>query len=24
ALPIYWEPNTLRCLDRRTGRVITP
>ena len=19
----YWEPNTLRCLDRRTGRVIT-
>ncbi|EAY7377838.1 DUF1283 domain-containing protein, partial [Salmonella enterica] len=19
-----WEPNTLRCLDRRTGRVITP
>ncbi len=20
----YWEPNTLRCLDRRTGRVITP
>lgn len=21
---IYWEPNTLRCLDRRTGRQITP
>jgi diamine N-acetyltransferase len=20
----YWEPNTLRCLDRRTGRAITP
>ena len=20
----YWEPNTLRCLDRRTGRVIIP
>ena len=20
----YWEPNTLRCLDRRTGRTITP
>jgi hypothetical protein len=20
----YWEPNTLRCLDRRTGRVVTP
>ncbi|UMR80273.1 DUF1283 family protein [Escherichia coli] len=20
----YWEPNTLRCVDRRTGRVITP
>ncbi|ENC2563913.1 DUF1283 family protein [Escherichia albertii] len=20
----YWEPNTLRCLDRRTGHVITP
>lgn len=20
----YWEPNTLRCLDRRTGRVIAP
>ncbi|HAG4413568.1 TPA: DUF1283 family protein [Salmonella enterica] len=20
----YWEPNTLRCLDRRTGRIITP
>ena len=20
----YWEPNTLRCLDRRTGRQITP
>jgi hypothetical protein len=19
----YWEPNTLRCLDRRTGRTIT-
>lgn len=23
-LNAYWEPNTLRCLDRRTGRVITP
>ncbi|MDA8480225.1 DUF1283 family protein [Citrobacter sp. Awk 4] len=20
----YWEPNTLRCLDRRTGRTIAP
>ena len=20
----YWEPNTLRCLDRRTGRAINP
>ncbi|MFZ3618789.1 DUF1283 family protein [Leclercia barmai] len=20
----YWEPNTLRCLDRRTGRVMAP
>ncbi|MCG7387049.1 MULTISPECIES: DUF1283 family protein [Pantoea] len=20
----YWEPNTLRCLDRRTGRLVTP
>ncbi|WP_034919142.1 MULTISPECIES: DUF1283 family protein [Erwinia] len=20
----YWEPNTLRCLDRRSGRLITP
>jgi len=20
----YWEPNTLRCLDRRSGRTITP
>ncbi len=20
----YWEPNTLRCLDRRTGRTMTP
>ncbi|WP_113649907.1 DUF1283 family protein [Escherichia albertii] len=20
----YWESNTLRCLDRRTGHVITP
>ncbi|MDF3830526.1 MULTISPECIES: DUF1283 family protein [unclassified Pseudocitrobacter] len=20
----YWEPNTLRCLDRRTGRVVNP
>lgn len=20
----YWEANTLRCLDRRTGRVIAP
>ncbi|EKY3088736.1 DUF1283 family protein [Cronobacter dublinensis] len=23
-LNAYWEPNTLRCLDRRTGRVINP
>lgn len=21
---VYWEPNTLRCLDRRTGRVVNP
>lgn len=20
----YWEPNTLRCLDRHTGRVVAP
>ncbi|MEO3988737.1 DUF1283 family protein [Pseudocitrobacter cyperus] len=20
----YWEPNTLRCLDRRTGRTVNP
>lgn len=20
----YWEPNTLRCLDRRTGRPVAP
>ncbi|QKJ87110.1 DUF1283 family protein [Paramixta manurensis] len=20
----YWEPNTLRCLDRSTGRPVTP
>ena len=20
----YWEANTLRCLDRRTGRPVTP
>ncbi|MCT9843686.1 DUF1283 family protein [Leclercia sp. 29361] len=20
----YWEPNTLRCLDRRTGRTMAP
>ncbi|RPH22078.1 DUF1283 family protein [Buttiauxella warmboldiae] len=20
----YWEPNTLRCLDRRTGRTLAP
>ncbi|ARJ43710.1 hypothetical protein B1H58_17785 [Pantoea alhagi] len=20
----YWEANTLRCLDRRTGRTVTP
>lgn len=20
----YWEPNTLRCLDRRTGRSLAP
>lgn len=20
----YWEPNTLRCLDRRSGRPVTP
>lgn len=23
-LNAYWEPNTLRCLDRRTGRAVTP
>ncbi|MCZ4058413.1 DUF1283 family protein [Pantoea sp. LMR881] len=23
-LNAYWEPNTLRCLDRRSGRPITP
>lgn len=23
-LNAYWEPNTLRCLDRRTGRVAAP
>lgn len=23
-LNAYWEPNTLRCLDRRTGRQIIP
>ena len=23
-LNAYWEPNTLRCLDRRTGRPVTP
>lgn len=23
-LNAYWESNTLRCLDRRTGRQITP
>lgn len=23
-LNAYWEPNTLRCLDRRTGRVVAP
>ncbi|MGV3345718.1 DUF1283 family protein [Enterobacteriaceae bacterium LUAb1] len=21
---VYWEPDTLRCLDRRTGRQATP
>lgn len=21
---VYWEPNTQRCLDRRTGRLATP
>lgn len=21
---VYWEPNTRRCLDRRTGRIATP
>lgn len=21
---VYWEPNTLRCLDRRTGRIVNP
>lgn len=23
-LNAYWEPNTLRCLDRRTGRAVVP
>ena len=23
-LNAYWEPHTLRCLDRRTGRVVAP
>ena len=23
-LNAYWEPNTLRCLDRRTGRAVAP
>lgn len=23
-LNAYWEPNTLRCLDRRTGRPLIP
>jgi hypothetical protein len=23
-LNAYWEPNTLRCLDRTTGRPLTP
>ncbi|MDI9800819.1 DUF1283 family protein [Citrobacter koseri] len=23
-LNAYWEPNTLRCLDRRTGRTVAP
>ncbi|CAH0137825.1 DUF1283 family protein [Erwinia aphidicola] len=23
-LNAYWEPKTLRCLDRRTGRPVTP
>ncbi|AYN26213.1 MULTISPECIES: DUF1283 family protein [Buttiauxella] len=23
-LNAYWEPNTLRCLDRRTGRDVAP
>ncbi|WP_313651615.1 DUF1283 family protein [Pantoea sp.] len=23
-LNAYWEPNTLRCLDRRSGRPVTP
>lgn len=23
-LNAYWEPKTLRCLDRRTGRVVAP
>lgn len=23
-LNAYWEPNTLRCLDRRTGRPVLP
>lgn len=21
---VYWEPNTMRCLDRRTGRIANP
>ncbi|HIW07612.1 MAG TPA: DUF1283 family protein [Candidatus Ignatzschineria merdigallinarum] len=23
-LHVYWEPNTRRCLDRRTGRPVVP
>ena len=23
-LNAYWEPNTLRCLDRRSGRPVAP
>ncbi|MFG1172627.1 DUF1283 family protein [Erwiniaceae bacterium CAU 1747] len=23
-LNAYWEPNTMRCLDRRTGRSVAP
>lgn len=23
-LNAYWEPNTLRCLDRKTGRTVQP